>query len=208
MERLSEKGDDKMLLIKLQNEVNFLRKKQEGAKLAAKEAQRKEHLRDENSQKLLEEINLWQAGQGHSGPVRVPNSRLKRYQKHLKRRTELSLRPSLMLEWAISKESFYSMKINIFIFVSDNLIFTMEGGNNVNKSKSNFVFSKIFNFIETYSFKIHRYSKGNVTQANWNIGQDNTISCLNESLATGLEAIVILFGAKYIGCSCLRFGAH
>jgi hypothetical protein len=74
MERLSENGDDKMLLLKLQNEVNFLRKKQEEAfetlilkekeleeaKLAAKEAQRKEHLRDENSQKLLEEINLWQ----------------------------------------------------------------------------------------------------------------------------------------------------
>jgi phosphoribosyl-ATP pyrophosphohydrolase len=62
MERLSEKGDDKMLLIKLQNEVNFLRKKQEEAfeTLILKEAQRKEHLRDENSQKLFEEINLWQ----------------------------------------------------------------------------------------------------------------------------------------------------
>jgi hypothetical protein len=68
MERLSENGDDKTLLLKLQNEVNFLRKKQEEAfetlilkekeleeaKLAAKEALRKEHLRDENSQKFLQ----------------------------------------------------------------------------------------------------------------------------------------------------------
>jgi hypothetical protein len=120
-----------------------------------------------------------------------------------------------MLEWAISKESFFSMKINIFIYVSKNHIFTMERGNNryrnllINKSKSTFVFSKLFNFIETCSVKTHRSSKGNVTQANWNIGQDNMISCLNESLATGLEAIgVMLFGSKYIGCSCLRFGAH
>jgi hypothetical protein len=75
--------------------------------------------------------------------------------------------------------------------------------------KTIFVLPKHFNFIETWPVRTHISSKGNVTQANWNILQDNMISRLNESLTTGLEAIgVRLFGAKYIVYSFLRCAAH
>lgn len=63
-----------MLLIKMQNEINFLKKKQqesiqmiiskqeelEEVMMTIKELHKKQNLQSENSQKFLDQMNLWQ----------------------------------------------------------------------------------------------------------------------------------------------------
>lgn len=74
MEALADNADDKMQLIKLQNDLNFLKKKSEEsteaiiakereleeAKLTLKEMTEQQNLRNDAGQKFMEEANMQQ----------------------------------------------------------------------------------------------------------------------------------------------------